>query len=313
MEYTIAAYGEALWDLLPTGPVLGGAPLNFAYRAVSLGNRGGIVSRLGTDELGEKTLQQMRSLGMEAVYIQRDGGHPTGTVNVRLDEAKNPDYDIVQNVAYDYIEKTAIIEDLIKKSDCLCFGTLIQRSKVSRCTLIDLIDLFSGQYILLDINLRRNCYTREIIISSMDRANVLKLNDDEALVLAEIYGISDNRIDRIVEALVRKADLRYCVATLGSRGALGVSREKEIVYLPTYHVNIQDTCGAGDAFTAGFIHSLLGDKPLRDAIRFGNAMGALVAGQEGATQPVRQEEIQELMEKNRPERIDNDLVQYMEV
>ncbi len=138
MGFTIVAFGEALWDLLPTGPVLGGAPLNFAYRVNSLGHRSIIVSRLGKDDLGEKAREQIVTLGMDDTCLQWDDAYPTGTVEVYFDEDKNPDYTIIENVAYDYIESSANLENIVKSADCLCFGTLAQRNTVSRQTLLEL-------------------------------------------------------------------------------------------------------------------------------------------------------------------------------
>ena len=135
MSRTIVAYGEILWDLLPSGAVLGGAPFNFVYRVNSLGHRGVMVSRLGRDDLGNRTFGIVKELGLETSYIQWDSEHPTGTVEVRFDEKKNPDYRIVPAVAYDFIEVTESLQDLAAGAECLCYGTLIQRRQDSRNTL----------------------------------------------------------------------------------------------------------------------------------------------------------------------------------
>ncbi|MGD8717158.1 MAG: PfkB family carbohydrate kinase, partial [Desulfobacterales bacterium] len=144
MAFRIVSFGEALWDLLPTGPALGGAPLNFAYRVNSLGHRSIIVSRLGKDDLGEKAREQIVTLGVDDTCLQRDDAYPTGTVEIYFDEKKNPDYTIIENVAYDYIEFSDNLEKIIKDADCLCFGTLAQRNIVSRQTLQNLFSRFSG-------------------------------------------------------------------------------------------------------------------------------------------------------------------------
>ena len=311
MGFTIASYGEALWDLLPTGPVLGGAPLNFAYRVNSLGNRGVIISRLGKDELGEKALGQIASLGMEATFLQWDEEYPTGTVDVHLDEAKNPDYTIIEDVAYDHIEIRDELLDLIRTSDCLSFGTLVQRSDTSQRTLRTLLDAFSGTFTLLDINLRRNCYSRETIAFSLDRADILKLNEQELKTLAEIYEPEGESLREIAITLVKKANMKYCVVTLGPEGAFALSKDGDAVYSPGFKVGLIDPCGAGDGFSAGFIHSLLNKKPLSEACRFGNALGALVAQQEGATQPITYEEISDFMSSGKPSPIDERLKDFL--
>lgn len=295
MGFTVVSYGEALWDLLPTGAVLGGAPLNFAYRVNSLGNRGVIISRLGKDELGQRAFEQVIAFGMEDAFMQWDESHPTGTVEIYFDDARNPYYTITEDVAYDHIEFMSGLSDLIGSADCLCFGTLAQRNAVSRKTLENLLDDFTGAFTLLDINLRKNCYSQETISTSLERANIIKLNEEEMKELAEVCSLKGKSLLETAESLVRKVGLICCVVTLGPRGAFAVSRKGEKVYLPGFEVKLADPCGAGDGFSAGFIHLLLNQKPLAEACRFGNALGAMVAEQEGATQPITHEEILEFI------------------
>jgi fructokinase len=311
LGFTVASYGEALWDLLPTGPVLGGAPLNFAYRVNSLGNRGVIISRLGRDDLGQKALEQITTLGMEERFLQWDDEHPTGTVEVHLDEDRNPDYTIIEGVAYDYIETLDGLLDLIKRADCLCFGTLIQRTEISRRTLWQLLDGFSGAFTLLDINLRKKCYSEKTIASSLDRANILKLNEEELNALVGVCRLSGTSLPGFVESLVKKANLRYCVVTLGPKGAFAISDDGEAIYSPGFEVDLIDPCGAGDGFSAGFIHFLLNKRPLTEACQFGNALGALVAQQEGATQPITYEEIRDFMGKGTLSQFDARLEDFL--
>jgi fructokinase len=295
----VVAFGEALWDLLPSGPVLGGAPLNFAYRVNCLGHRGVMMSQLGHDAFGDRALAQIRALGMETDLIRRTSAYPTGTVDVALDEHKSPIFTIITNVAYDYIEYTQDMAELVRKADCLCFGTVAQRSEVSRKTLAKLLDEFSGKYALFDINLRKQCYTTEVIKASLNRSNILKLNDQEILMVAEMYGLPGKTIPEFVEGLLQKTALQYCLVTLGKQGAFAASKSGEKVYEPAYQVNLVDTCGSGDAFTAGFLCALLEQKGLRDACRFGNTLGAMVAEQPGATQPITREEVMRFMRERK--------------
>ncbi|MEW5818192.1 MAG: PfkB family carbohydrate kinase, partial [Spirochaetota bacterium] len=162
MSYTIVSFGEALWDLLPDGPVLGGAPLNLAYRINTLGHKGIILSRLGNDDLGKRALEALKNLRMDTGFIQIDAGHNTGTVHVHLDELKNPHFEIVGNAAYDFIEPSAAMTDVVKNADCLCFGTLVQRTEVSRKTLYGLLEAYRGRYVLYDINLRKDCFSKPV-------------------------------------------------------------------------------------------------------------------------------------------------------
>jgi fructokinase len=315
MSRTVVAYGELLWDLLPSGAVLGGAPFNFVYRVNSLGHRGVMVSRLGRDDLGNRTLEIVLELGLETGYLQRDPMHPTGTVEVRFDEKKNPEYRIIPDVAYDFIEPTENLHELAAEAECLCFGTLIQRREGSRSTLYRLLDNFSGRFALLDINLRPDCYTRRSIRESIRRADILKLNDGEADLLAKIYGVrrDGNTLDpgRFADSLFARSDLHYIVLTLGERGAFAASRDGQKVYHPAFSVQLRDPVGAGDAFTAAFLDALLNEQALAEACRFANAAGALVASQEGATQPLDRARIEAFLRSAEPGPIEEDCRGYL--
>jgi fructokinase len=292
LSYDVLAFGEVLWDLLPTGAVLGGAPFNFAYRVSSLGNRGLMVSRLGRDELGREAMGIIRGLGMDTSHLQWDDGKPTGTVEVAFDERRDPVFTIIQNVAYDHIEPTDAALEAAAAADSLCFGTLAQRSEVSRATLGRLLQAFSGRFAILDINLRPKCYTAESIRLSLERADILKLNDGEARRLAELYSLDRRSLPEIVEGLFGRSSLQLIVVTLGERGALAARRDGEMVYHPAFAVQVVDPLGSGDAFTAGFVDALLRDESLGAACRCGNALGAMVARQEGATRPIELGEVE---------------------
>jgi len=311
LNSTIVSFGEALWDLLPTGPVLGGAPLNFAYRMNSLGHRSIIVSRLGRDNLGRKARKQIAALGMDDSCLQWDDTEPTGTVEIYFDADKNPDYTIIENVAYDHIEFSDNLESVVERADCLCFGTLAQRNEVSRGLLQNLLSKFSGKFKLLDINLRKNCYSEETIENSLEQADILKLNDEEFAVLADLFRLQGDSALAQIECLLKRAGLEYCVVTLGERGALAISKEGEKIYIPGYRVTLVDPCGSGDGFAAGFIHSLLNGHPLSSACRLGNALGAMVARQEGATQPISYMEAMAFMDASQPETIDSNFTDFM--
>jgi len=298
-EKTVVAFGETLWDLLPAGPVLGGAPFNFAYRINSLGDRGLIVSRLGRDELGEGAWKRARELGMDTSYLQWDATHPTGTVEVTLDEENNPDFFIVPEVAYDNIELTRELVELASSADCLCFGTLIQRTPRARHTLKGLLHASKQGLKLLDINLRRDCHSRETIALSLQEADVLKLNDQEARRLAEMFALAAPDLPTLTTEMMERWALSHCVVTFGQRGAFAASARGDSVYVPGYRVNVVDTCGSGDAFAAGFLHRLLRGCTLVECCELGNALGAIVATQPGATAPIRAGEVTEFVEAER--------------
>ena len=291
MSKTILSFGEVLWDLLPTGPKLGGAPLNFANRINSLGDEGIIVSRLGQDELGQKAWDAICSLGLVPRYLQIEAKHPTGTVHVSFDDAKNPDYVIVPDVAYDHIEITPDLLSLATASDCVCFGTLSQRSKKTRKTLYRLLDAAGKAVKLLDVNLRKDCYSIETVLDSLQWADILKLNDSEAKQLADMLELPDRTFDTIIRNLVERYSLDCCVATLGPAGVLACSADGKTVYVPGYQVDMADPLGSGDAFAAGFLYKYLRHTPLAECCDFGNVLGAIVASQEGATAPFTWDDI----------------------
>jgi fructokinase len=299
MSFTMAAFGEMLWDLLPSGRVLGGAPFNFAHRVAGIGNRGIMISRLGNDALGREALAAMRTLGMDTTCIQADTVHPTGTVPVSLDAAGSPVYSILPDVAYDFIEPAPEMEASVARADCLCFGTLVQRSPVSAATLHRLLSRYHGRIRLLDLNLRRDCWTPESVRSSIERADVLKLNDDEAAVVAPFFGLADVPLREFPGRLLAGTRLSHVVLTLGSHGAFAVDRTGGAVYEPAHAVKVVDTVGSGDAFGAGFAHGLLSGWPLARCLGYGNALGALVAGQRGATGTVTPADVDRLLRADR--------------
>ncbi len=288
---TILAVGEVLWDLLPDGPRLGGALLNLAARVNRLGDRVLMVSRLGQDTLGNEALAAARSLGLETTLLQRDPVHPTGTVQVCFDKKGVPDYLIVPEVAYDYVESGQVLDDAVTDVDCLCFGTLVQRTEGTRNTLRRLLARAENCLRVLDINLRKDCYSREIVEYSLGHADLLKLNDDEVRMLDELLEVSCGDPVAFCAEMMTRYPLQHCLVTFGENGALAVSRTGETIYEPGYCVNVVDTLGSGDAFTAGFVHEVLHGAAARQACRFGNVLGAIVATQVGGTEPVASEMI----------------------
>ena len=302
MRKTILAFGEVLWDILPTVTTLGGAVCNFAYRVNSLGDNGFIVSRLGRDELGKEAFECALSLGLDTKYLQWDDHSPTGTVQVSFDKNNDPDFVIIPNVAYDYIEMTNLLREAARNADCLCFGTLSQRSAKSKETLKQVIELSDSSLKLLDINLRKDCYNIDTVTYSLEKADILKLNEDELYQLAQMLNIANHNALQLCKNIIEKWSLRYCVVTLGEKGAFALSEKSEKAYVPGFKIDLMDSVGAGDAFTAGFVYYILRDLPLADACEFGNILGALVSTQKGATSPITKDEI-ELFKGKKMERI----------
>ncbi len=300
MQKTILAFGEVLWDLLPTGAVLGGAPCNFAYRISTLGDRAAMVSRVGRDDLGRQAAQQLAALGLDLSFLQWDDHHPTGTVQVSLDAHGVPDFTILPHVAYDQIEPTDALFALAAQADCVCFGTLIQRSWPARESLHRLLRSASKAIKLLDLNLRKNCHSPETISASLERADILKLSEDEARYLAEFCDVDAAPLPVFCAQILERCVLSHCVVTLGERGVFAASSKGERVYLPGLKVKVVDTVGSGDAFTAGFVHALLRGQSLAECCGLGNALGALVATQPGATQAIPPERLESFLRADHP-------------
>lgn len=297
--FTIAAFGEVLWDILPDRVIIGGAPFNFAYRINSLGQKAFIVSSVGRDEYGYKALEKVRELNMSTEYIQQDSRYPTGTVQVFLDEFKKPDYNIITEVAYDHIRLNDAMISMVNTVDCLCFGTLAQRNRGSMETLRTMLASFNGRFRLYDINLRKNCYTHDMINASLLHTDIIKLNDEEAVEVNELLQLNAINLPGIAKEILNRYPVQICVITLGPNGVLAISADDEIVYEPGYNVLMEDPLGAGDAFSAGFISKILSGSDLREACRFGNQLGAIVATQAGATQTITRKEMEVISAKTK--------------
>ena len=302
MKKIVVAFGEVLWDILPSCVVLGGAPFNFAYRVNSLGDAGLMASRLGQDDLGRQAFDRIVSLGLQTRLLQWDDEAPTGTVQVSFDAQNNPDYVIVPNVAYDRITLTDVLAGTVERADCLCFGTLAQRTTPSAETLAMLVEKATGAMKLLDINLRKDCYDEDSVAFSLGSADVLKLNEDEAHTLGRMLGLRHDTLRGFCESIVEEWGVEFCLITLGENGAFGYAADGRETYAPGYKITLADSLGSGDAFSAGFVHKILRGASLKEAVAFGNILGAIVATQTGATTPITRDQIDQFqdpkMERN---------------
>ncbi|MEA2064327.1 MAG: PfkB family carbohydrate kinase, partial [Gemmatimonadota bacterium] len=245
--------------------------------------------------LGREAYENVSALGLETTYLQWDDSNTTGTVKVSFDEQNNPDYVIIPHVAYDHIQATDSFLEIAAAADCIYFGTLSQRFDRSRKTLKLLLERSPASLKFCDINLRKKCYTRETVVFSLEEADVLKMNEQEARGLARILDISQQSIPRFCEEILNRYSLRYCLVTLAEKGAFVLSGNGEKIYVPGYNIELEDSLGAGDAFSAGFIHEILRGATVAEACGLGNIMGALVAAQRGATSGVAQEEMNRLI------------------
>ena len=295
MPKKIAAFGELLWDLLPNGKVLGGAPANFIYRINSFGDHGTLLSKVGNDKAGKEAREALLNLGVSDDNIQTDYEFPTGSVIVKIDDHGNADYNILTDVAYDHIEINAEMMDAFSQADCVCFGTLVQRYGISKNTLRELIHESPDVVKFLDINLRKKCYTAASIEESLRMTNILKTNDEELLITKELLNLKHENLKELAQETIEKYKLEILLCTLGSNGAFCLTNEDVFYYDPGYQISLGDTVGSGDAFSAGFVHYYMDGYPIDEALRFGNAAGAMVATTTGATSMISKDEILNFM------------------
>lgn len=290
----IVAVGEVLWDILPSGAVLGGAPANFIYRSFSLGRQAYLVSALGNDKYGNDAFTRLSDLGFDTQFIQRND-LPTGTVEVTLALNGDATYKFKTNTAYDRIEINSGLLSLVEGCSYLCFGTLIQRDEVSRATLGALVANCKGK-IVCDINLRDGCFSPESVRWSLEQANVLKLNDDEVAVVKSLLNFPGDGLEEFVAHLMAVyPKLEECLVTMGARGAAAFDRTGAKHEARGYQVKVADTVGSGDSFTAGYLDARLKGMEIPEALTFANQIGALVAAVRGGMSKIDLLQIPELI------------------
>ena len=280
MERKIVGLGEAIWDCLPDGKKLGGAPANFAYHAGQFGFDTLAVSALGEDALGEETIAALEEHKLN--YLMPRIPYPTGTVQVTLDEQGIPTYNIREGVAWDNIPFTPEIEEVAKTCQAVCFGSLAQRSVVSRETIGKFLDATPSDCVkIFDINLRQSFFTKEIIETSMRRCNILKINDEELVVVSRMFELPDLDEEKRCKQLIKDYNLDILVLTCGTNGSYVFTADKSY-YQPTPKVEVADTVGAGDSFTGSFCAALLKGKSIPEAHELAVKVSAFVCTQNGA-------------------------------
>lgn len=288
----VVGFGEVLWDFLMKEGMykLGGAPFNFAYHTKQFGLNSLIISAIGEDDLGRKLEQaiQEKQLPYQLAHLPQE----TGVVNV-INTDGIPQYEILENKAWDYIPLSEEVLQIAAQTQAICFGSLAQRNSVTRATLYAFLEAMPADALrIFDINLRQNWYSEEIITTSLQKANILKINDDELLILQRMLGYIDITPENTCRLIMQDYQLDMLILTCGNKGSYVFSRE-EMSYLSTREVEVEDTVGAGDSFTASFIASVLGGKSLREAHRIAAQVSAYVCTQSGAT-PVIPNELKEL-------------------
>ena len=290
MQQAVIGYGELLWDMLPTGRQLGGAPDNFCYQVMKQGLPALPVSCVGNDDLGRDALHLLRQAGLETAGIA-NCNHPTGTVAVTLDDRGVPEYDICEGVAWDYISLTAEAIDAAKSAAALCYGTLAQRSEQSAATLQTLFELLPTDAIrIFDVNLRQHYYSADILKQGCRHADILKLNDDELPTVCGLLGIAapedirtphDDRPNPDIDKIREHYNIGTVLVTCGARGSL-VASKQGWSWLASLKVDVIDTVGAGDAFTAGYVAGILAGESHVDAQQRATKAAARACSHAGA-------------------------------
>ena len=280
MKQVIVGLGEALWDCLPEGKKLGGAPANFAYHTGQFGHDSLAVSAVGNDPLGQETLDEFDKKGVK--YLMPKVDYMTGTVQVELDVDGVPTYDIKEGVAWDNIPFTPEIETVAKNSRAVCFGSLAQRSSVSRQTIQKFLEATpKGCLKIFDINLRQNFYSKEIITNSLRHANILKINDEELVTIGRLFGYPGLDIENKCWLLLGKYNLDMLVLTCGVNGSYVFAPNLQS-FRETPTVEVADTVGAGDSFTGAFASAILAGMPITEAHKLAVDVSAYVCTQNGA-------------------------------
>ena len=282
MKNIVVGMGEALWDILPEGKKIGGAPANFAYHVSQFGLPSCVVSAVGNDSLGKEIVDNLTSKGLN--HHINEVPYPTGTVQVEIDQAGIPQYDIKENVAWDNIPYTASLRELAQNTRAFCFGSLAQRNVVSRETIQSYLDAMpqtDDTLVVFDVNLRQGFYSKEILCTSMQRCNILKINDEELVTVSRMFGYPGIDLQDKCWILLGKYNLRMLILTCGINGSY-VFTPGHVSFQPTPSVELADSVGAGDSFTAAFIASLLRGKSVAEAHKVAVETSAFVCTKNGA-------------------------------
>ena len=277
----VVGIGEVLWDVLPEGKKLGGAPANFAYHVSQFGLNSRVVSAIGNDKLGAEIERDFSEKGLEGIIEKV--AYPTGTVQVSLDDNGVPNYTIKENVAWDNIPFTTALKELAQHTCAVSYGSLAQRNIVSRETIHAFLDAMpkEGAYKIFDINLRQNFYSKDIICESLERCNVLKINDEELVAVSRLFGYPGIDLQDKCWILLAKYDLKMLILTCGVNGSY-VFTPGHVSFVETPKVAVADTVGAGDSFTAAFVSAILRGLSVSEAHKLAVNVSAYVCTQNGA-------------------------------
>jgi fructokinase len=290
----IVCFGEVLWDLLPTGKIAGGAPMNVAVHAHQLGLNATMISAVGNDDLGEEIKVFLRNRGLSIENIQTINKQKTGIVEVELNEQGSPTYTIIEPVAWDFIALTESAIDAVKNADAFVFGSLALRNEVSKNTLLQLQSI--AKLSILDINLRKPFYSEALVKELFELADIVKVNDEELEMICGWYN-QIGKEESNAKFLKDTFNLKGIIVTRGGNGAFFVDENNEMSEHQGFKVTVKDTIGSGDSFLASFITKWVNGSTAHKALEYACAVGAFVATQKGATPIIEQENILNIMNK----------------
>lgn len=294
MRKRIVCFGETLWDLLPSGSVPGGAPMNVAIRAQSFGLDATIISRIGTDKLGVELIDYLKKKQVNTSLLQTDKKFPTGKVNVSLDAKGVAEYDIKYPAAWDKIELSKTAIEQVKTADAFIFGSLACRDDISRKTLLSLLE--HGKFKVFDVNLRPGFFDSSLIKKLMKHSDLIKLNDDELSILASHFGSKNNDLFENIKFLYNKLQLKSLCVTRGEKGAI-LFIDNVFYRNNGINVDVVDTVGAGDSFLAALIFKLLTQTQHQNTLNFACAVGTVVATKTGANSKITTDEINTIIKQ----------------
>lgn len=283
MAKKIVAFGEIVWDILPDEKILGGTPSNLVFRCNLFGEEGHLLSRIGDDDLGKEALVRLKELNISDRNVQLDSEFPTGEVKVTFDGDGETRYEVKPDVAFDHIEFTPEALKLAREADCLFFGLLPQRYGLSKNTLRELNKESQNSLHFFDLKLFEHFFDKAVVEQLLSCADIVRIKEKEIDFLADNLNLAHNDQDDFINNLARKYKVDLIIITRGSKGVLAIHKKEGKFYEPGYKIDMEDNVGSGMAFSAGFLHYYLNGKTIQEALKFGNAAGALNTTKTGAT------------------------------
>ena len=283
MNKKVVAFGEVVWDILPNGKVLGGTPANLVFRCNSFNEQGYLLSRVGDDDLGNEALDNLSELNISDENVQIDGEFPTGTVHITFEDNYEPRYIVTPDVAFDHIEFSAEALKLVRNADCLFYGLLPQRIGISKNTLRELIKESPESIHFFDLKLFEHFFNVKVVENLLESSNIVRIKEKEIGFLSRELGLNDENLTVFSSELSTKYKIDIILVTRGQNGVFAFNNKKGAFYDSGYNIEVVDNIGSGMAFCAGFLINYLNGKSIQQALKFGNAAGALNTTKRGAT------------------------------